>query len=142
MEVFWDSHDACRAPWSTQYKAILFFHDDAQKAAAEKSRLAQERILGRPVLTELRSAGEFTVAEDYHQKYYARHHRETAPVLEGMFPSEAALRDSTLAARLNAYAGGDLPFAELKTLCAELGYVVEGTLGLKGLHPAASVGTR
>ncbi len=126
LREFWDSHDPSRRAWSCQYKSVLFFHDDEQRRLAEGTRDAIARETGRPVTTEIRPFDGFTPAEDYHQKYYLRNSGELRRLLPALFPTDAALRDSTVAARLNAYAGRDLPLEMLRAELATLGWSVEG----------------
>ena len=55
-----------------------------------------------------------TCAEDYHQKYRLRSHRELDKALHDLYPDEAAFRDSTAAARANALLSGvDAPIDDL-----------------------------
>jgi peptide-methionine (S)-S-oxide reductase len=80
LEVFWSAHDPTQlnrqgADVGTQYRSAVFFHSDAQKAAAEASRkaLAESGVHGRkPIVTEITAASEFYAAEDYHQDYFNR----------------------------------------------------------------------
>lgn len=57
----------------TQYRSAIYYHDDAQKAAAENvmKSISESSIWPNPLVTELESAPEFYVAEDYHQNYFA-----------------------------------------------------------------------
>ncbi|MCG8510789.1 MAG: peptide-methionine (S)-S-oxide reductase MsrA [Rhodospirillales bacterium] len=57
-----------------QYRPAIFYHDDAQKAAAEKSldALAASGRYEKPLAMEVVPAGKFYVAEDYHQDYYKK----------------------------------------------------------------------
>jgi peptide methionine sulfoxide reductase msrA/msrB len=54
-----------------QYKPIVYFMNDQQKAQAEASMatLARSKKLPGPVATEVRKAGDFYAAEEYHQDY-------------------------------------------------------------------------
>ena len=47
LHVFWNNHNACRQPWSTQYKSAIFYHDAAQKKLADETLAALERVLSR-----------------------------------------------------------------------------------------------
>ena len=38
LDIFWSSHSPTAASWSTQYKNVLWYHDDAQRRAAEASK--------------------------------------------------------------------------------------------------------
>lgn len=62
----------------TQYRSGIYYHNDAQKQAAEKA--IQEvneklkgslfrRVLGTKVVTEVQPAGDYYLAENYHQQY-------------------------------------------------------------------------
>ncbi len=65
----------------SQYRTAIFYHDDAQKAVAErvlselansdsvKAKLEAAYGTGRQVVTKLEPASKFFPAEDYHQKY-------------------------------------------------------------------------
>ena len=59
----------------TQYRSVIFYHDEAQRQAAERVKAEVERSgkWKRPIVTEIVPAGEFTLAEDYHQKYLQKH---------------------------------------------------------------------
>ena len=54
-----------------QYRPVLYWMDDTQKAAAEASKtaLAGSKKLPGPVVTEIAQAGAFSPAEEYHQDY-------------------------------------------------------------------------
>lgn len=59
----------------TQYRSVIFWHDEAQREAAA-DRIRAENASGRwpnPVVTELSPAGEFWRAEEYHQRYFEKH---------------------------------------------------------------------
>lgn len=113
LEVFWDSHDPARQGWGAQYLHAAFYETEAQRQAIEASKARVERRLGRAVRTKVLPLKEFWPAEDYHQKYYLRGQPALLALLDGSAPTDQALRDSTAAARLNAYLGGHLSGAEL-----------------------------
>ncbi|KAB2843673.1 MAG: peptide-methionine (S)-S-oxide reductase MsrA [Burkholderiales bacterium] len=76
LETFWTCHDPTQInrqgpDFGTQYRTVIFTHDEAQRAAAEASReaLAKSGKLRSPVATAIEPAGTFWVAEDYHQQY-------------------------------------------------------------------------
>src|ERR1700679_2774136 len=80
LKVFWTSHDPTtpnrQGPdVGTQYRSAIFFHGAAQEAAARASKEALEKSgkLKRPIVTEIVAAGPFYRAEEYHQKYFAKH---------------------------------------------------------------------
>lgn len=58
----------------TQYRTVIFFHDDAQKAAAEKAKetLAKSGKWSQPIATQIVKFDKFWPAEDYHQTYHEK----------------------------------------------------------------------
>jgi peptide-methionine (S)-S-oxide reductase len=76
LGVFWRSHDPTQLnrqgpDIGTQYRSAIFYHSDAQRRAAEASRESLEKS-GRyknTIVTEIKPAGAFHKAEDYHQQY-------------------------------------------------------------------------
>ena len=57
-----------------QYSTAIFYHDEKQKAAAEASVQALDHSgrFEREIVTPIRPATDFYVAEDYHQDYYKK----------------------------------------------------------------------
>ena len=79
LEVFWVNHDPTEADGQfcdkgSQYRPGVFYHDEAQKLAAEESlkKIEKTKKFDEPVRTEVTMAGTFYPAEDYHQDYYVR----------------------------------------------------------------------
>lgn len=77
LEIFWTIHDPTTlnrqgADVGTQYRSAIFYHDEAQKAAAEASRDSVQKLWSDPVVTEIVPLRDFYPAEAYHQDYYAR----------------------------------------------------------------------
>jgi peptide-methionine (S)-S-oxide reductase len=76
LKVFWENHNPTtpnqQGPdFGTQYRSVIFTHDDEQKAIAEKS-LREVEGSGKwkkPIVTQIVSATVWYPAEDYHQKY-------------------------------------------------------------------------
>ncbi len=134
LDVFWREHDPCGTSWSVQYKAILFHQGDAQRQVAEASAKQVHVLRGRPVTTEVRPAGRFWLAEDYHQKYALKRERALLASLQAIHPTEAELRESTAAARLNAHVYGDLDLATLRTELAALGLETIGVDRVTGVR--------
>lgn len=54
-----------------EYRSIIFYHNDEQKRAAEKSKeeLGKSGRFARPLVTEILPFRKFYPAEDYHQDY-------------------------------------------------------------------------
>jgi peptide-methionine (S)-S-oxide reductase len=81
LKLFWEAHDPTQGmrqgnDRGTQYRSVIFTHTDRQAAAAEASREMYQAELTRAgygeITTEIRPAGEFYFAEDYHQQYLAK----------------------------------------------------------------------
>lgn len=77
LEVFWHNIDPFTAnaqfcDHGSQYRSAIFYHNEEQKRLAEASKAALEKSgrFSKPIVTEIVPAGEFYVAEDYHQDYY------------------------------------------------------------------------
>ncbi len=77
LEVFFALHDPTTlnrqdADVGPQYRSAVYYHDEAQKAAAEQA-IAEVNASGtyaNPVITEVAPVSEFYVAEDYHRNFY------------------------------------------------------------------------
>lgn len=106
LEHFWRAHSPWHPGRGVQYRSVLLVQGEAQRAAARASLQRLERRVGRRVLTPIEDLGTFTRAEDYHQKYCLRRHREVARELLGRYGEGDAFTDSTVATRLNAYLAG------------------------------------
>ncbi|MGB7107321.1 MAG: peptide-methionine (S)-S-oxide reductase MsrA, partial [Candidatus Acidiferrales bacterium] len=60
--------------FGTQYRSAIFVHDAEQEAAARESIAALEKagVFKRPIVTQIKPAGPFYPAEEYHQQYLAK----------------------------------------------------------------------
>ena len=85
---------------------MLWYHDEEQRAAAVATSERLAAAKGKPVRTEILPAPTFWRAEDYHQKYRLRGREDLAQHVRGLYDSEVAFVDSTLAAKLNAALAG------------------------------------
>ncbi len=81
LKTFWESHDPTQGmrqgnDVGTQYRSGIYYFDDAQRAAAERTRDAFQEQLSRRgfgrITTEIIPAPEFYYAEDYHQQYLSK----------------------------------------------------------------------
>ena len=77
LDVFFYTHDPTTLnrqgnDIGTQYRSAIFYHDQEQKAAAEKiiSQLTAEEVYDDPIVTEVTPYDVFYMAEDYHKNYY------------------------------------------------------------------------
>jgi len=76
LEIFWSNHDpttlnAQGPDVGTQYRSVVFFHDEEQRESVHASMAALEDF-GRfdaPIVTQIVPAGTFWEAEEYHQQY-------------------------------------------------------------------------
>lgn len=119
LREFWEGHRPIRSPYGRQYMSIILFADDRQRELALASRDEQQKRLGQRLYTEIAPLATFTRAEDYHQKYYLRGHRDV--MLTFADYDERAFEDSTVAARLNAFVSGSSSPDTLERDVRELG---------------------
>ena len=77
LNVFWSNHNPTtpnrQGPdVGAQYRSVIFYHSPEQKKAAEESKKKQNesKRFPRVIVTQIREAGEFYPAEEYHQDYY------------------------------------------------------------------------
>lgn len=78
LYIFWRIHDPTTLnrqgnDVGPQYRSVIFYHDEAQKAAAERTRAETEetRVWSDPIVTEIVPFEVFYEAEGYHQDYFA-----------------------------------------------------------------------
>ncbi|MFA5605325.1 MAG: peptide-methionine (R)-S-oxide reductase MsrB [Dehalococcoidales bacterium] len=79
LDVFWRHIDPTDeggqfADRGSQYQTAVFYHDDAQKEAAEVSKKALDNSgrFDKPIATKILPHTVFYPAEDYHQDYYKK----------------------------------------------------------------------
>ena len=106
LEIFWESHAPFHSPYSSQYRSMIFFHNEQQRELAEASLEAQASRRDSRPLTEVVPYEEFTRAEDYHQKYRLQNKPVLSGELRARFETFDAFVDSTAVARLNGYLAG------------------------------------
>jgi peptide-methionine (S)-S-oxide reductase len=58
------------ADHGTQYRSIILYRSETQKAAAEKSKAEAQKHFKQPIVTEIVPLKTFYKGEDYHQDYY------------------------------------------------------------------------
>lgn len=78
LNVFFSIHDPTTlnrqgADIGTQYRSVIFYHDQDQKQQAEESikEFSVAGLWSNPIVTEVTQMDVFYPAEDYHQDYYA-----------------------------------------------------------------------
>ncbi|ACV57899.1 peptide-methionine (S)-S-oxide reductase MsrA [Alicyclobacillus acidocaldarius] len=79
LDIFWRQIDPTdpggqfydRGP---SYKTAIFYHTEEQRRLAEASKAALEASgrFQKPIVTEIRPAGPFYPAEEYHQDFYRK----------------------------------------------------------------------
>ena len=77
LQVFFATHDPTTPNQQgndigPQYASVIFFQSEEQRREAESVIKEVQTQLNEPVVTYLRSATKFWVAEAYHHSYYAR----------------------------------------------------------------------
>lgn len=78
LEAFFRSHDPTSLnrqgnDVGTQYRSVIFYHNEEQKKLAEQAKLELDKsgAYSKPIVTEITPAVKFYIAEDYHQNYFA-----------------------------------------------------------------------
>ncbi len=79
LDIFWHQIDPTDdggqfADRGFQYTTAIFYHNEAQRAAAEASKTAWEKsgAFGKPIVTPILPASTYYPAEEYHQDYYKK----------------------------------------------------------------------
>ena len=77
LDFFWDIHDPTTlnrqgADTGTQYRSVIYYANEAEKAAVEASRDRANPGWGGKIVTEISPLPEFFVAEAYHQDYFRK----------------------------------------------------------------------
>ncbi|MEW7864058.1 peptide-methionine (S)-S-oxide reductase MsrA [Aeromonas diversa] len=82
LRLFWEHHDPAQGmrqggDVGTQYRSVIFYADESQRAEAEASLAAYQAAMvqsgdGRAITTTIESLAPFYYAEEYHQQYLAK----------------------------------------------------------------------
>jgi len=140
LEVFWACHQPGFPTWSRQYLNVIFYHNGEQQRLAEASKARVAAQTGSQVHTAVLPATQFTLAEDYHQKYYLRQTPGLFREMSVYYPHLEGLVNSSAAARVNGYVAGFGPPAQLQEELPLLGLSPEAGQKLLA-HVAAKSGT-
>lgn len=97
------------ATYSRQYRSAIFYHSPEQKEVAEKAGCQA-----------LEPVGNFTRAEDYHQKYYLQQ-SNLVKDFYAMFPEDVAFTDATATMRANAMVAGCFSGPQIQALLPQMG---------------------
>ena len=85
LDIFWNCHDPTQInrqgpDRGEQYRSVIFYHNSEQEKAARESK-QKLQISGKydkDIATEIKPAGEFYLAEDYHQQYIEKKRQPSA----------------------------------------------------------------
>lgn len=98
LEVFWMAHDPTTLNQQgndigTQYRSVIFYHDETQREIAEQSKARAQGGFDKEIVTRIEPLPEFYPAEHYHQNYFNEHTR--APYCQAIImPKVRKLRES------------------------------------------------
>ncbi len=77
LEMFWFVHNPTQLnrqgnDIGTQYRSVIFYHNDEQKTIAEKykQKLEEENVWDEPIVTQIVELNNYFPAEDYHRNYF------------------------------------------------------------------------
>jgi peptide-methionine (S)-S-oxide reductase len=80
LKIFFSIHDPTTldrqgVDVGTQYRSVIFYHSEQQKAIAEEliAELNTAHLWKNPIVTQIFPFHTFYLAEDHHQEYFARH---------------------------------------------------------------------
>jgi peptide-methionine (S)-S-oxide reductase len=81
LQLFWVVHDPTTLnrqgnDEGTQYRSVIYYVDDGQRAAAERAKETAQAKFSDPIVTEIAPLGVFYEAEDYHQDYFRKNPNE------------------------------------------------------------------
>ena len=82
LQVFWRKHDPTqlnRQGWDIgdQYRSAIFFYDEEQREAAQRSKEQEQAGSSAPIVTQIEPAQTFYEAEGYHQQYLEKRGRSS-----------------------------------------------------------------
>lgn len=79
LEIFWQQIDPTDPGGQfhdrgESYTTAIFYHTEAQKEKAEasKKRIEESGRFNKPIVTQIRPAESFYIAEEHHQKYHKK----------------------------------------------------------------------
>jgi peptide-methionine (S)-S-oxide reductase len=96
LNAFWNMHDPTTLNYQGpdhghQYRSAIFFHSPEQEAAARRSAAEAQRYFKHQIVTEIVPAPRFWPAEEYHQRYFDKHHGHySCHFIRGWVPAEGA----------------------------------------------------
>ncbi len=79
LEIFFVIHDPTTLnrqgnDSGTQYRSGIYYTTDGQRDVAEDMirQISQEKLFGRPVVTEVLALANYSAAEEYHQDFFEK----------------------------------------------------------------------
>lgn len=77
LAMFFTSHDPTSLnrqgyDVGTQYRSVMFYTDEDQRAEFEAARTRAQQLFAEPIVTEIAEATTFHPAEEVHQDFYGR----------------------------------------------------------------------
>ena len=79
LDAFWQMHDPTSlnrqgADRGEQYRSVIFYHNSQQEQIARQSKLQLQRShkYDKDIVTEIKPASDYYLADDEHQQYLAR----------------------------------------------------------------------
>jgi peptide-methionine (S)-S-oxide reductase len=83
LEIFFSTHDPTTlnrqgADVGTQYRSIIFYHNNKQKLVAERiiKEINETKIWKNPVVTQIEPYKAFYKAEEYHKSYFKKNPKQ------------------------------------------------------------------
>ena len=77
LNIFFENHNPTQLnrqgpDIGTQYRSSIFYLNDNQKSQAEQKINSLQENFNNNIVTEIKKATEFYIAEEYHQEYVAK----------------------------------------------------------------------
>ena len=77
LNIFFENHNPTQLnrqgpDVGTQYRSSIFYLNDIQKSQAEQKINSLQENFNNNIVTEIKKATEFYLAEEYHQEYVAK----------------------------------------------------------------------
>ena len=84
LEIFFGTHDPTQlnrqgADIGTQYRSVILYHNEQQKAVAEQviAELTRDGVYDKPIVTRVEPLKAFYPAEEYHKDYFKKHPKQS-----------------------------------------------------------------
>ena len=74
LDFFWECHDPTTLNMQgpdigSQYRSVIFYFSEEQNKIAEESKIKNQKSFNNKIVTEIKKADTFFLAENYHQRY-------------------------------------------------------------------------